>query len=318
MLLPVSRRPPRLGMPFALTLAVILVTACGADGGATGADSSSTRVTSATSSSTTMPAPTTTSNVPGTTVPSALPDDLLVIGDWGSGTMPQGAVAGAMQRYVETTDITAILTTGDNFYSDDFEFLMQPFGWATDAGIPFWITWGNHDVESATRIAGIDETFGSPPRWTVHEWGDVDVVILDSTQVTSPEQAAFFLDAMNDSIQPTIVVLHHPPYSCSHNEEGTEFVDEWIGLLDDDVALVLSGHDHSYQRFEQDDVVYVVTGGGGSLVYELEQCPANHPELLKGAALHHFLALTRTTETIEITAIDINGSVIDQTSIATG
>jgi predicted phosphodiesterase len=232
--------------------------------------------------------------------------------------MPQGAVAGAMQRYVDTNDITAILTTGDNFYSDDFEFLMQPFGWATDGRIPFWITWGNHDVESVTRIAGIDETFGSPPRWTVYEWGDVDVVILDSTQVTSPQQAAFFLDAMNDSIRPTIVVLHHPPYSCSHTEEGIEFIDQWIGLLDDDVALVLSGHDHSYQRFEQDGVVYVVTGGGGSPLHELQECPANHPELLDGAALHHFLTLTRTTETIELTAIDINGAVIDQTSIATG
>lgn len=313
---PVSKRRSQAGTRLVLGLAIFALAACGAEVGDDGAGSTSTTTSAATTSTDAEPNTTTTA-APATTTPTAPPDDLLVVGDWGSGTMPQGAVAGAMQRYAEMTDITAILTTGDNFYSDDFEFLTQPFSWATDSGIPFWITWGNHDVESATRIAGIDATFDSPPRWTVHEWGDVDIVILDSTQVTSPEQAVFFIDAMAASTRPTIVVLHHPPFSCSHTEEGTEFVEEWIGLLDGEVALVLSGHDHSYQRFEQEGTVYVVTGGGGSPLYELEQCPANHPELVEGASVHHFLALTRTAGEIGLTAIDVNGAVIDQTSIPT-
>lgn len=240
---------------------------------------------------------------------------LLVVGDWGSGDLPEGAVAGAMSRFAEDHDIAAILTTGDNLYSDDADFLMAPYGWVAQDAIPWWVTWGNHDVETAARIDLVDETFDDPPRWTVHRWGDVDVIILDSNQVTSFEQAGFFLDAMAESDNPTIVVLHHPPYSCSHYGSTVDVVNAWIDILDDDVVLVLSGHEHSYQRFENDGVAYVVTGGGGQTIRPLSECPPNHPDRLAGAELYHFVTLEQTVSSIELRALDVNGEVIDQVTI---
>jgi predicted phosphodiesterase len=246
-------------------------------------------------------------------VPNAeVPTDLIVVGDWGSGTLPEGAVAGAIQRYADENDVAAILTTGDNFYSDDWEFLMEPYGWAADYGVPFWITWGNHDVESETRIEAVEEAFDNPPRWAVYEWGSIDVIVLDSNQITSPQQALFFLDAMSDSHGPTIVAMHHPPYSCAHHGSTTEVVNQVVELLDDDVFLVLSGHEHVYQRFEHNRVAYVVTGGGGAATYELSDCPANHPEPLDGESTHHFPALEQTGTAIEVTAIDVNGGPVDE------
>jgi len=217
-----------------------------------------------------------------------------------------------MLRYAETSDVSAILTTGDNFYRDDWEFLMEPFDWAIEAGIPFWITWGNHDVESEVRIDAVNEAFGDPPRWNVYEWGAVDVIVLDSNQITFPRQAVFFLDAMGESDRPTIVAMHHPPYSCAHQGSTTDLVNQVVPILDDDVVLVLSGHEHVYQRFEHQDVAYVVTGGGGATIYELSDCPIDHPEPLVGEAIHHFLALEQTMAGLAVTAIDGNGDTIDE------
>jgi predicted phosphodiesterase len=301
-----------------LTLLLVGVLS-GACGGAEPSDTTRSTDRSVPTSTMESAPSTTTSTVPTATTTSnphvEEPADLLVVGDWGSGTLPQGAVAGAMHRYAEDHDVAAILTTGDNFYSDDWEFLIEPYGWASESDIPFWIVWGNHDVESRSRLAAVNHAFDDPPRWAIHEWGQVDIVILDSTQITSPQQALFFLDAMGDSHDPTIVAMHHPPYSCAHNRSTTDLVDQVVEILDDDVFLVLSGHEHVYQRFERDGVAYVVTGGGGASTYELSACPANHPEPLAGESTHHFLALHGTKEAIELSAIDVNGEPLDQVEI---
>lgn len=217
-----------------------------------------------------------------------------------------------MADYAANREIAAILTTGDNFYSDDADQLMEPFGWATESDIPFLITWGNHDVESGTRIELIDETFDDPPRWVRHEWGPVDVVILDSTQLEDAKQLDFLARVLNAD-DPTIVVSHHPRYSCGAHGD-TSGMDAWVDAFDDDVLLVLGGHEHNYQRFEEEGVTYVVTGGGGRSLTELADCPADHPERLTGESTHHFLAMEQDDD-LTVTAIDVNGDVIDDFSV---
>lgn len=299
-----------------ILLVMAVLSACG------GNDTTDTTMTvdgtAATSTVTTLLTTTTSTAASSTTVLSPIaeePADLLVVGDWGSGTLPQGAVAGAMQTYADKNDVRAILTTGDNFYGDDWEFLMEPYGWATESAIPFWITWGNHDVESEARVDSVNQAFDDPARWAVYEWGQVDIIVLDSNQITTPRQALFFLDAMGDSDRPTVVAMHHPPYSCAHHGSTTDLVNQVVEILDDDVVLVLSGHEHVYQRFERSGVAYVVTGGGGATTYELSECPVNHPEPLAGESTHHFLALEQTQSSIRVTAIDVNGATIDEFAV---
>lgn len=241
--------------------------------------------------------------------------DLLVVGDWGSGTSSQEAVARAMADYAADHAISAVVTTGDNFYSDAAAELMEPYDWATDREIPFIIAWGNHDVETKSRVDAVETTFGDPPRWVSHEWGAVDIVILDSNTVGSPEQLDFLERTLSSSTDPTIVVFHHPPYTCGRHSPSHEVVEHWVSLFDDDVFLVLSGHDHNYQRFESSGVAYVVTGGGGRSRYELSECPPGHPDLMAGEATHHFLVVEQDKE-IQVTAIDTNGETIDEFSLS--
>ena len=219
-----------------------------------------------------------------------------------------------MSEYAETADVAAIVTTGDNFYFDDHDPLMEPFAWAEDAAIPFVVSWGNHDTETPTRIEAVVSEFDYADRWCIHEWGPVDIVVLDSTQVDSDEQLAFFDAAMEGSDDPTIVVFHHPPYSCGSHGGTEEIRDNWIARFDDDVFLVLSGHEHNYQRFESDGVSYVVTGGGGQFLTPLADCPPEHPERLFGAETHNFVAMSLSDE-LSITALDHEGTVVEAFSV---
>ncbi|MFP3881788.1 MAG: metallophosphoesterase family protein [Actinomycetota bacterium] len=239
-------------------------------------------------------------------------DDLLVVGDWGAGTSSQEEVAVAMDAYTDEHEVAAILTTGDNFYTDAAAELMEPFAWTIDADIPFLITWGNHDIESENRVELVNDTFDDPPRWVRHEWGPVDIVILDSTQLEDARQLDFLAQALNAD-DPTIVVFHHPPYSCGAHG-GTPGIDPWVDVFDHDVFVVLSGHEHNYQRFETDGVSYVVTGGGGATLTELVDCPADHPDQLAGEETFHFMVL-ELDDTLEATAIDADGDVIDEFSV---
>ena len=297
-----------------LRTGVVVFLAAAACGEGTTGESLTTSGFPATTTAPRILAPGTTEDVAATVTPAT--PQLLVIGDWGSGTKSQTDVAGAMSRYVGEHDILAILTTGDNFYMDDAEVLMHPFEWATKEDIEFWVTWGNHDIETGARIEAVNSTFRSPPRWAVYSWGPVDVIVLDSNQVDSAEQIDFLVGALSQSDRPAIVAFHHPALSCSNHGDTDEILDRWVPLFDDEVVLVLNGHDHNYQRFESDNIAYVVSGGGGRHLYDLEACSEDHSPRLAGEKLFHFLALGQADAELTIEAIDVNGAVIDDVTIA--
>lgn len=242
-------------------------------------------------------------------------ENLLVVGDWGVGSSDETKVAAQMESFASANPVEAILTTGDNFYADDIERLMRPYQWATDSGIDFWITWGNHDIESSSRIAAVNAAFGDPPRWTTNTWGETEILILDSNDIASEEQMRFLEEEMSRIESPTIVVFHHPAYSCS-THDGTEAVGfRWVPAFDEDVVLVINGHAHNYQRFEAQGIPYVVSGGGGQGLQPLDACDAGHPPRIVAAETFHFLALSQDGSELAVTAIDLHGSQIDRFSI---
>lgn len=294
-------------VPIVLMLAVLGAACVEADGVA-----SSTSSTTSSTTSTIADNPATSQAITPTT-PSN-PSTILVLGDWGAGTPEMTEIAARMEAYAGSRDVEAILTTGDNFYLSDAERLLEPYRWAREDGIEFWVTWGNHDIESPDRIAAVNEAFDDPPRWRTIRWQAVDLVLLDSNNPSSSEQLAF-LEAVMSSTRPGIVVSHHPAFSCSKNGGSEPLRQAWVRKFDGDVTVVLAGHDHNYQRFEVGGTWYVVSGGGGQRIYPIESCPAGHPPLVSAAATFHFLALTQTTRSLDVEAIDIDGTVIDSFSI---
>ena len=258
----------------------------------------------------------TTTPPPSTTTTVATSDDaVLVIGDWGAATDAESEVASVMESYATDHSVAAILTTGDNLYDDEGDPALAPFDWVTASGIDWWVTWGNHDDESSARIAEVNRLFSSPPRWTTVEWGPVSIVILDSNQTWSEEQMTFLETEMKRIDGPTIVVFHHPPLNCSVHYDNEDFWEAWRPLFDDDVVLVLSGHAHNYQRFEDEGIEYVVSGAGGRSIYELDDCPSDHVPRIVGSEAHSFLAMTQGPDGLTVTAITRYDEIADEFTI---
>lgn len=70
-----------------------------------------------------------------------------------------------------------------------------------------------------------------------------------------------------------------PNYSLSHTQEFTDL------LRDHNVVAGIFGHQHFYDRWTYQGVLYLISGGGGSpLIYPLQPPPY-------GAYVHHFLLL---------------------------
>jgi hypothetical protein len=83
-----------------------------------------------------------------------------------------------------------------------------------------------------------------------------------------------------------LIILHHPPVAdlqagqlADHNPRpGETSLAEYLGRAARKSRarfLVSAGHTHNYERFLQDGVVYLVSGGGGAHPYPVERGPAD-------------------------------------------
>jgi len=248
----------------------------------------------------------------------------VVIGDFGIEGPEVQAVAQDVRAWVERIDADALVTTGDNVYPDgapdDFdEAWGDPYGWVDGSGVELVASLGNHDIRTDDG-APVMELFGMPDRWYAKSIGDADLFVLDANRPENEDQLAWMKDALVASdAEWKIAAFHQPAYSCSNHDGEEDVVNAWVPQFErEDMDLVLTGHDHNYQRFEQTDgVTYVVTGGGGHPdLYDLDACPAGYPKRVAGNdQLHHFLVVQGSAERLRVRAIAVDGTIIDDFSL---
>ncbi len=244
------RHPRRLRSWIVIVGACVLVsaglTSCSPSGGGLAPESSSTVTGSATDSS----------------------DIIAVIGDFGSGDENERAVA----DLIAARNADAVVTTGDNVYSNaGYATLVGDFYGPFVATGTFYPATGNHDYEQG--IAAFDDYFGylkGQRDYTV-TLGDTEFFILDGDQGLASldanhNQEAWLRNVVGASIATyKIVVVHYPPYSSGDRHGSTsDYQWDFAGM---GVTLVLSGHDHLYERIESGGVTYVVNGAGGKTLY---------------------------------------------------
>jgi hypothetical protein len=243
----------------------------------------------------------------------------VAVGDFGVANEFETAVARAMHGWTDTHGADAFLSLGDNVYPEaERKFFdaswTRPFNWVDRAGIPVIVALGNHDVEDGSSD-DVMEFFDMPGPWYERTVGNVRVIVLDSNQVDDPNQTEWLESTIADQHSRwTIVVVHIPPYDCGRYNGNPKVRNLWAPLFAGRATLVLSGHDHNYQRFApHEDVTYVVSGGGGDAFYELDdECVAETPARLAGNdSKHHFLAIRASKTQLEVLAIAADGSIID-------
>ena len=241
---------------------------------------------------------------------------MAVIGDYGTANDSEQAVASQVKRWADENDADAIVTTGDNAYPYSNPETLEAawtsaYGWADELEVI--ATLGNHDVEDDGGVSTIDY-FELPGPWYQETIGNVDVFVLDANQPENPEQTQWLSENLSRSDAAwKVVVFHQPAFSCSLHDGDPLVVEQWVPLLQRSrVNLVLSGHDHNYQRFEVGSTTYLVTGGGGSELYALDGCPEDIPtRLAANDEQHHFLGIQASDEEMRVQAIDAEGTILD-------
>lgn len=239
----------------------------------------------------------------------------VAIGDFGVGGTTERSMGAAVQSWTQNHPTDVLLTLGDNDYTASptsfHDNWVASFGWL---GTRVAGTLGNHDLEVDGGRYEFDELEMPRARYK-RRIGSVDFFLLNSNAVGSAKQREWLRTGLAGSTARwQIVAFHHPPYTCGGHSGSSAVVSRWVPVFERYGAdLVLSGHDHNYQRFkEYRGVRYVVHGGGGAPLYSIRSCPASYPTRKVARAAHGFLYLVASFDAIRGYAVSPSGTVIDR------
>src|SRR5918993_239620 len=196
-----------------------------------------------------------------------------VIGDAGTGGDHQRAVADQLTAWRDRFPFEFVVMVGDNMYGSDkpqdyvrkFE---QPYKTLLDAGVKFYASLGNHDNPNQRFYKPFNmngERFYSfKPSLT----GGVRFFALESTYMT-PEQVAWLDKELKSSGSDwKIAMMHHPLYSSGDRHGSVLTLREQLEptFVAHGVNVVLTGHDHFYERLKpQKGIAYFVVGSSAKL-----------------------------------------------------
>ncbi len=270
------------------------------------------------------------------TTPTPGKFSFLVFGDSGADSPQQHTL---IQRMTAETGISKVIHVGDMAYMNGTFAQFEANYFALNAPLmsrlPFFATPGNHEYETANAaafVAGHAMPASNVPtqdigRYYSFDWGDAHFTSIDSNLLSTPAASSRMLAWLDQDLSGSskfwkIVFLHHPPYPT-----GMHLSDPLCALVRQNVnpiverngvQLVLTGHEHGYERswpIANDQRVqsggqsttYIITGGGGGAMEEigsLAQCALS-------IQAFHYLRVDVDSSQLSLNAVGLDGSVID-------
>eukprot|EP00944_MAST-04C_sp_MAST-4C-sp1_P012707 g12707.t1 len=175
--------------------------------------------------------------------------------------------------------------------------------------IPLIMAQGNHDIIESFHLEGTF-TIKNPKRFdntyfSISIGSAIRFVILNSN-VDDLKQDAFMLQEFgSDEFKAAsyrIVLCHIPPFiefwdpkawSNGEKDWGAHVKTKWVPLFEQHkVDVVVSGHSHIYQRGRKNGIVYIVSGGGGASLEDMEKNRVADYDFYKVTiGKHHLLRL---------------------------
>ena len=166
---------------------------------------------------------------------------------------------------------------------------------------------GNHDLGMRYGM------YLYPNSYTV-KIGKIRFVVMDSNSPFLGSELRSALEDFKDENSFKVVMFHHVVFSCGpHGDDLDTILRRGIHeiLRDHGVKLVFTSHDHNYQRLEKDGVTYIVTGGGGAGLYNVnpeEDCGA---ELIKWCKCYHMVLVRVSSGELHVRVLSTSGKEID-------
>lgn len=210
-----------------------------------------------------------------------------------------------------------LILLGDNVYPSGDpatldEVLFEPYGPVLETGAELLAILGNRDYMGGNAVPQL-EALGMPGRWYSREIGDVLFIGLDSILASAENQKEWLEKTLAASeAKWKIAAMHHGPYSAGiHGSKETARA-AFAPLFEKyGVQLVLSGHDHDYQRsFEQNGVTYIVSGAAAKT-----RKTAKADFTAVAWSTFHFVDLAVWDDRMELRAVDQDGRVFDKAVI---
>lgn len=189
---------------------------------------------------------------------------------------------------------------------------------------------GNHELVDGSGVNYV-KFFGPPsanrtskPEHLDHtfRWGNTRFFLLNGIAHFKPNsvERMWLEKVLADSdaekgITWRVIVVHHGPWSSGPHGGNPRLHETGTLALfkQHKIDLVLSGHDHVYERGLGNGLPFVVTGGGGAPLYRLR---ARIPESRKSEAVHHFVEVEASARTLQLTSIRVDGSRIERCALA--
>jgi tartrate-resistant acid phosphatase type 5 len=192
------------------------------------------------------------------------------IGDYGKDNSAEEKVA----KQVDSKNPDFIITMGDKYYSKYIGNYKGKYGQGALIN-RFFPSIGNHDwnaLDECLYHGNLPylEYFTLPGNELYYDFtkGPIHFFVVDSDEhqpdgnTIGSKQYHWLKQKLEESKACfKIVYFHHAPYSSG--QHGSEKDLRWkFDELGADV--VMSGHEHSYERIERDDILYFVNGAGGA------------------------------------------------------
>jgi hypothetical protein len=252
-----------------------------------------------------------------------------VIGDSGRGDQAQLDVARQMVAWHQKFPFDFVVMLGDNIYPphgpDDFTTKFeQPYRTLLDQGVTFYAAIGNHDLDSDLNYAKFN--MGGQRYYTFRRnerrleglvGAGVRFFVLDSRSL-DPRQLAWLRDELSRSgTDWKICYFHHPIYTSGRYTGGARVLRLALEpiLVNGDVDVVLSGHEHFYERLlPQHGISYFISGGAGSL----RMADIRRPSAVMARGFDtdfHFVMMEISGDALYFQAISRTGATIDAGSI---
>ncbi len=238
------------------------------------------------------------------TLPDTASVHFTAMGDFGTGGSTQAQVLARLSQSGRAGEL--LLALGDNAYSSGTEQEFQDRMFKPMAAVlrtvPLFPSLGNHEYLTNQGQPYLDNFYlpannpAGTERYYSFNWGPVHFVALDSNcaiglatsdRCTLAAQKSWVAQDLAATKQPwKVVFFHHPPWSSGEHGSQLKMRREFAPLFEQyGVDLVLTGHDHNYERSKpmKGDAVaasgtrgipYVVVGSGGAT---LRPFPGSQP-----------------------------------------
>jgi hypothetical protein len=194
----------------------------------------------------------------------------MAVGDTGRGNREQNELAQVMFEYRKLFPFEFVLLMGDNIYYQEsaedmktkFENVYRPL---LNDGVKFYASLGNHD-ESNQRFYEHFNMNGEE-YYRVSK-GGVSFYALNSTYMDKRQLTWLETELAKDDAKWKIAFFHHPPYSSGKRHGSEVEIRDFLEplFIKYSVDVVLTGHEHFYERIKpQKGIYYFVTGAGGEV-----------------------------------------------------